>query len=200
MWEHFDRIIETCRRQGRDRGASRRDLERQLAANTQFIWLRRRNQVRQAVSWAKALQSNVWHIEAQRDYRGAYVYDFLGVLVARHRIERAEAVWQDYFDRCGVEPLVLYYEDYLEDMCGSVRAVSEMLGVETPTNIETQTELLKVQSDAASDEWERRFQQDRRGPAASALALAKGFFSPAWWGAYYRRATDRAVARTYSGR
>lgn len=200
MWEHFDRILDEGRRLGRDRGMSRLEAEKRIAGETKFVWLRRRNEVRQAVSWNKALQSNGWNIEAQQEYRGRYVYDFPGIALARRRIRRAETAWERFFERCGVEPLVLYYEDYLADIPAALRAVAELLGLPPPANIAAESRLLQVQSDALSEEWEQRFRRDSRGLLSSARALAAAIGSRAWLESYLRRATERSQARAYAGR
>ena len=187
MWEHFDRVIDKGLRDGPHRGLRRIDIEKQIAATTQFVWLRRRDHVRQAVSWAKALQSDGWNIGSQRAYQGAYTYDFPGISIARWRIRRAEAGWSDFFERCDARPLVLHYEDYLCDLPGAIGSIAKLLDVRVNGQIDTGSTLLQVQADTVNNEWERRYLVDSTGVASSLGATARAFANRAWWSAYRRR-------------
>lgn len=200
MWEHFDRIIDVSRRRGADKAKSRAELEKQLAAGVRFVWLRRRNQVRQAISWNRALQSNGWNIETQRAFQGRPVYDFPGIGLAQRRIRRAESAWQSYFNRCGVEPLIVYYEDYLEDIPAAMASLGRRLGLPPTSRVETETKLLDVQSDRTTDEWESRYRRDSSSALAAIRAYAAALASSEWRAAYRRRIRSRDQARAYSGR
>ena len=187
MWQHFDRLIDEALRDGAHRGLRRIDVEGQIAATTRFVWLRRRNRVRQAISWTKALQSDGWHMESQRAYRGAYTYDFPGICLARWRIHRAETGWSDFFRRCDARPLVLYYEDCLSDLPEAIGSIAWFLGVPPPDEVPAASSSLEVQADAVNDEWEHRFRVDSAGVAASLAAVARALGSKAWWSGYRRR-------------
>lgn len=189
MWQHFDRVIDEGLRNGAERGLRRIDVERQIAASTRFVWLRRRNRVRQAISWTKALQSDGWHIESQRAYQGAYTYDFPGICLARWRIRRAETGWSEFFRRCDARPLVLYYEDCLSDLPGAIGSIARLLDVPAPEEVHDASSSLEVQADSVNDEWERRFRVDSAGAAASLGAVARALGSGAWWSGYRRRIT-----------
>ena len=121
MWQHFDRIIDEGLRNGPDRGLRRIDVERRIAATTHVVWLRRRNRVRQAISWTKALQSDGWHMESQRAYRGAYVYDFPGLCLARVEDPPRRGRLVGLLPPLGARPLVLYHQDCLADLPGAWR-------------------------------------------------------------------------------
>ena len=187
MWEHFDQVIDKALRSGPHCGMLRLDIEREIAATTQFVWLRRRNQIRQAISWTKALQSNGWHIESQMAYEGTYVYDFLGISIARWRIRRAEEGWSGFFERCGVRPLILYYEDYLSDLPEAMDAIAKLLGLPAPEPIDPESTLLQIQADSINDDWEGCYRVDSNGALASLRAVAGAFGSRGWWAAYRRR-------------
>ncbi len=191
MWDQFDRLLETARTRGRDRGMSRTEAESRLASRTRFVWLRRRDGVRQAVSWAKALQSNAWNSRVQREFRGRYLYDFPGITLALRRIHAAEAAWQGFFDRWGVTPLTLYYEDYLVDRDAAVRSVAEGLGVAPVPVLDLQADPIEVQSDGVNLEWERRYREDSRSALTSVRAMAVAVASPAWWSTYAGRLRHR---------
>lgn len=128
--------------------------------NLRHVWLTRRNKVRQAVSFYKAIKTSEWRStdrksEAQLDYDFDYIDLLIQELVMR------EAVWQAYFDECGVVPLSLTYEDYVEDQEGTLRLVLEYIGIEYPPNLHIQP-MLKKQADTLSEEWVQRYRQEKQ--------------------------------------
>ncbi|MEP7365847.1 MAG: Stf0 family sulfotransferase [Acidobacteriota bacterium] len=187
MWEHFDEVIRKALRSLRHRGMQRSEIEREVAATTQFVWLRRRNEIRQAISWAKALQSDGWNIDSQNAYQGKYVYDFPGISLARFRIRRAESGWSGFFERCGIRPLVLYYEDYLSDLPAALEAIAKLLGVPPPEPVDAASIVLKIQADSINEAWEGRYRADSSGALKSARAVANALGSREWREGYRQR-------------
>ena len=43
-----------------------------------------------------------------------------------------EDEWAAYYERHGIEPLTLIYEDYVGDLCATVEAVLEHVGIPRP--------------------------------------------------------------------
>src|SRR5690606_26628754 len=108
MWSHMRPTLEASARYG----APGTDLERRLARSTRFVWLRRRDLQRQAISLTKALQSGAWRSRSAQEARCRYVYDFPGIAWRISELRKQEAQWQAFFERSSSEPLIVYYEDY----------------------------------------------------------------------------------------
>jgi LPS sulfotransferase NodH len=60
MWPQVRRTLEVSARRSLSGKVNFTELERRLAGNTRFVWLRRRDQEQQAISLNKAIQSNGW--------------------------------------------------------------------------------------------------------------------------------------------
>ena len=180
LWEHFRLTIARAIRSGTQRHLRIEDVERELAATTYFVWLRRRDRERQAISWNKALQSNGWRLEDQHAFQGQYIYDFPGIAHRLRQIRKDEAEWKRFFERCGVEPLTLYYEDYLLDPQGTIQLIANRLGVSLDGTVEPDA-LYKRQSDLLNEDWLRRYQRDSSGPLCRLRALARAGVSKDWW-------------------
>ncbi len=128
--------------------------------NLKHIWLTRRNKVRQAVSFYKAIKTWEWR---STDQKAAVEidYDFAMIDLLVQEIVMREAIWQEYFTECGVVPFALTYEDYVEDQEGTIRAILDYLGITPPANMSIQVALRK-QADSLSEAWVQRYRQDKQ--------------------------------------
>jgi trehalose 2-sulfotransferase len=124
-----------------------------------YVWVSRRDRVRQAVSLWKALQTQAW---AADDGDGAghepvYSYeaiDHLRALIAAH-----DRAWMAFFDTHGIEPLAVTYEQVAADLPGVVRSVLEYLDLDAAAADGVRPPMER-QADARSDEWVERYERD----------------------------------------
>jgi trehalose 2-sulfotransferase len=127
----------------------------------QFVWVRRRDRVRQAVSMWRAAQTARWRRAADDEGRArtlryeeeaiGHLYDMFGA---------HDFAWGRWFAEKGAQPLELFYEDFAADQEPAVRAVFDLIGVDAPLRLETPPSLRK-QSDHLSEEFIERFTADR---------------------------------------
>ena len=136
--------------------------------NLHYIWIRRRQRVRQAISMYKALNTGRWldftyaapvykQIETPNK---VFTYDFSKIKDCLVWIEQDDATWEHFFRYNNIEPLVVWYEEFAQDYVGGTQKILSYLGL--PTNIEIPPPRTKKQSGAVSEEWERRFKEDLR--------------------------------------
>jgi LPS sulfotransferase NodH len=107
--------------------------------NPRYVFLRRRDAVRRAVSHYRAIQSGVWW-RYGNGHRGTSVgprtragdppIDPEAIHQLLQRCARQEQTWADYFDRAGVVPLALTHEELVLDLGGGVDAVLRHLGID----------------------------------------------------------------------
>jgi LPS sulfotransferase NodH len=129
--------------------------------NLKCIFLTRRNKVRQAVSWWKAVQTNQYVLRAG-DSKVAndkliYNYDAISDLLQQSTIR--EAGWQAFFEAMDITPHTVVYEDLMSDFEGSMRHLLDALDlqdVEVPSTERT----VRSQSDELSIEWIERYRQE----------------------------------------
>ena len=96
------------------------ELVQDLFPNCKHIFLTRRNKVRQAVSWWKAIKDNQWHLapnqhhENEADfYEKNYDFDALSHLLKETALR--ECAIQAYYTKHDIQPLTLVYEDFIKD-------------------------------------------------------------------------------------
>jgi LPS sulfotransferase NodH len=121
----------------------------------QFLWLRREDEVAQAVSWAKAAQTGQYAAHQRRGREPEFDFEQIDNLLHLVRVETG--VWRRWFAANGVEPFRLTYEELRNDHAAGVLRALEYLGLEAPgTGITPPPDLTK-QADAVNAEWIARY-------------------------------------------
>jgi LPS sulfotransferase NodH len=136
-----------------------------LFPNLKFIWLTRRNKVRQAVSWWKAVQSSEWaRTKGDRAITAPPLhYNFAAIDQLATESLLREAAWQAYFSEWQVSPLALVYEDLIVHYAGAVARVVDFLGVREPYVLSEEAITLVKQADRVSEEWVQRYREEKQG-------------------------------------
>jgi LPS sulfotransferase NodH len=96
-----------------------------------FVWLRRRDRVAQAVSFAKAVQTGHWH-DWDPAPSAEPVFDFGAIEALIHEVEEHERSWADWFGARGVEPLELAFEELVSDPEAQTLRVLDFIGLRLP--------------------------------------------------------------------
>ena len=138
-----------------------------LFGHPRYIWVSRRDKVRQAVSLWRALQTRSWRHGRSGDERPTLRYHFEAIHHLVGRLESDDLGWRQFFAEHGLEPLTISYEDDLErDPSAAVRQALDWIGIRSPVPTAPRP-VLHRQSDALSDEWVAAYHRDA---AASAPA------------------------------
>ena len=139
-------------------GSEAEDLEmlREAFPNLQFIQIVRRNKVRQAISRARAAQTGLWKIKEGNVASGPAEFDPQLIASCLDDARREEIVWQEFFDRIGVQPYRIEYESLVVNYAGTVGGVLRFLKIRAPRSWQFQPVTIR-QTDALSREWEERF-------------------------------------------
>jgi LPS sulfotransferase NodH len=101
-----------------------------------YVWLTRRDRLRQAISLQRAQASGLWQSTQAKQGAPApppaldlaAVDDRLGDLAAW------DAGWEEFFAAAGVRPVTLVYEDLVRDPAASVRELLAALEIELPSD------------------------------------------------------------------
>jgi LPS sulfotransferase NodH len=134
--------------------------------NIHYIWLSRRDKVRQAVSLWKAKQTEIWreykdqHVaKDQHAPRQKPVFDFEAIDRWRNTILKHEAGWRRYFRTASVEPLMVSYEELGADYQATVLKVLQHLSIPLPADFIIPPPRLKKQADLLSEKWVWRYRK-----------------------------------------
>lgn len=94
-----------------------------------WVWLTRKDKMRQAISLCRAEQSNTWAVKANTDTkRLEFKYDFFELHSRLMTLLVSDFMWQLYFQRHGIQPLSIVYEDFFADLERQLRRLVDYLG------------------------------------------------------------------------
>jgi len=137
-------------------------LEALIGARTplRYVWARRADTVRQAISMWRAVQTRAWRGDEPGDERRPR-YHFGAIDHLRARFEADEAGWARFFDCHGISPLVVRYEADLErGRAATLHAVLRFVGIDPPGELLAEAPLAR-QADALTEEWVAAYHRDR---------------------------------------
>lgn len=132
--------------------------------NQKHIFLTRRNKIRQAVSWWKAIVSETWHRPqgVERNYRPEDIRDRYEFAAIRHLLLETslrEAKIQDMLNQAGAQALTIVYEDFIQSYEETIRKAVKYLGIDTEDFSVAPPHYQRL-ADDLSDEWTERFRQE----------------------------------------
>jgi LPS sulfotransferase NodH len=132
-----------------------------------FVFLRRRNLIRQAISAQVASVTRQWTADWPRagDVR-VEDYSYAELKRRFEALAQQNAKWERFFVLFGIEPLRVAYEDFLADQDGCLAAINAFVGGERAAP-EPMGDAFRVepQSTELNTIWERRFRSDFMGEA-----------------------------------
>jgi trehalose 2-sulfotransferase len=160
MWNQVPEIQALTSAIPEYRGLRPFELLSRLFDDPAYVWVIRRDKVRQAVSLWKALQTRSWRDGGgRRPAELHYRYEGINHLI--ELFESDDQAWGAFFAEHGIAPLVVGYEDHLElDQDAAVRSVLTLIGVAPPAGWEA-VQPMERQADALSEEWVAAYHRDR---------------------------------------
>jgi LPS sulfotransferase NodH len=133
-------------------------LFKEVFGQPKYLWIRRRDKVRQAISFWKSKQTNVYASSRPAPSGVAKpVFDFGKIQGFVERFRRQDEAWGRLLERNGAQPLVLVYEEFSQRLEETVRQAMDHLGVERPTRLQVPRPRLEKLSDQLNEEWYERY-------------------------------------------
>lgn len=131
---------------------------------SKHIYMTRRNKVRLAVSWWRAIVSGEWHrtfgeTPQEHDIADQYNFDAINHLLLESTM--CEAALEDFFSETKIIPLTIVYEDFIEDYEGTVLKVLEYLGIPAD-GVTVAPPALDKLADEVAEEWVQRYREERQ--------------------------------------
>src|SRR5271166_3141921 len=130
-----------------------------------YIYINRRDRVAQAVSMARALQTNQWSSQGEEGKKPELRYNRELIANAMKEVELQDAGWLNWFKAKNITPFRLTYEDLLADPAGAIQKVVEHLGVQNAERDEVKVPPVEKQGDDTNQEWIERFRREAEGGA-----------------------------------
>ncbi len=148
--------------------------------NVSYVHLKRRDKLKQAVSYAKGIQTGVWKIPVaihQDIYQYAVSPVYLQPLIEAcfDDLIAMDVAWDDYLQRFALPHLEVWYEDVVSDYAMGMLRLYDYLGLVPPETPEPQTKKL---ANRQSTDWVKRFEEETPWLKDSELknALSAGDF------------------------
>jgi trehalose 2-sulfotransferase len=159
MWNYFHTMLKSLRELPEYKDLDTPELMTSLFPNVHYIWIIRRDKVRQAVSWAKAGQTDVygWTKGETPVPKREPTFDFEFIDLLYDLILEGEAGWQSFFDSCGVQPFRVEYEDLVEAYEPTALRILDYLHISYPTNLVFGERKLHKQADALNEAWVKKY-------------------------------------------
>ncbi len=144
------------------RSESNPSLLNESFPNLRFVLLTRRDKVRQAISYVRAIQSDVWwsipgESETQPTPKQEPIFDREEIESRVAHLIYLEANWRRYFEERGIRPLTIVYEEMIDALEPAVSAVLHELGLPIPEGLTVPSPRLAKQSDQLTELWVRRY-------------------------------------------
>jgi trehalose 2-sulfotransferase len=128
--------------------------------NLHYVWLTRRDKVRQGISWYRALKSNVWRSTDPNTSQEAEIpFSYPEIESLVEQAVRSDRSWLTYFQRYAIDPLTFTYEDVAAAPEESVHTILRHLSLPPPLSPWPPSWQHQQQADARTDAWVRQYQQ-----------------------------------------
>ena len=177
MWNYFERMLQMLQEIPAHENLNGAQVLAAVFGNPKYVWMRRRNRVEQAVSWAMACQTGVW---AQRagvtsQPHPTPKFDFRVIDEWCNRISDHEASWANYFRENQIEPLVLYYEDVVACHRTAAERVLEFLALPLPHRMEIPAPAVEKQANEISAQWAASYRKLKTRQTSKLRQIAQRF-------------------------
>ena len=132
----------------------------ELFDRPRYVWVRRGDVVRQAVSLWRAMQTQSWRDDSTDGAAGGAVprYSFAAL---RHLVERLtdhDARWRDLL--AGAPVLEITYEELTADLPGAIRRTLDHVDVPLPGDAALTQPAMRRQADELSEAWVAAYARD----------------------------------------
>jgi LPS sulfotransferase NodH len=134
-----------------------------LLLSPRYLWIQRRDRLRQAISYTLAEQTGAWILDGTylplRETVAQPRYSYAEIRRHLLLLDRDVAAWEEYFDRRNLNPHIVVYEDLLENYEQGVLGCLRSLGVAALGQVPEPG--IKRQANETSRVWAQRYELDR---------------------------------------
>jgi LPS sulfotransferase NodH len=163
-WRHFGVFVDRSRDIEHCRALAPAALASALLPNLRYVWLTRRDKLRQAISYSRALQTGVWNVtRPDVAERPVPQYDRGSITTLLQATRDDEEQIREYFSANGIKPLTIIYEEFVYCYEATCRDVLQYLGEQAADDFRLPSPALTRQRDAQTEEWVQRYEEDMHG-------------------------------------
>jgi trehalose 2-sulfotransferase len=161
MWGYFHQCSGQIQRLPGNRHQTTHTALASVFPELSYIWIKRRDKVRQAVSHSKARQTNIWVVtnESVPGEVRKPVFSFQQIDFIVRQLEAHDIAWQRYFALHGLRPYTIFYEDFVENYEKTALNILRYLNISLSEPIQFSARRLQKQADQESEEWVQRYHE-----------------------------------------
>ena len=159
MWAYFFDFVVQAREVPEWSWLGHDQLMESIFPDTCYLWVSRRDKVRQGVSWWRAEAGGQWALAAG-DASLAHGPEELDLAAVKNLVEVArvhDEAWGKYFAERGAQPWHIYYEDLVEDLAGAAASALGYLGL-AGAGPQVVRPRLQRQADELTERWVAEYQ------------------------------------------
>ncbi len=159
MWNYFHTMLGGLGALPGCAGLHPPQLMASLFPDLHYIWIVRKDTVRQAVSWARAGQTGVYacHKGESPVPKQEPRFDFAFIDQLYHLILKGEAGWQHFFAECGVQPFRVQYEELVQAYESTALRILAYLGISCREALVFGERQLQRQADELNEAWVEQY-------------------------------------------
>lgn len=124
----------------------------------QVIYLTRKDKIAQAISYAKATQTNAWFHDVEYHVKPEYDKELIDKMI--YWIDLQENSWEKFFEIKKVSPIRVFYEDVIHDEVGVINSILKCMKVDGKAATRVSLPVLTPQADEVNLNWIERYLQD----------------------------------------
>jgi LPS sulfotransferase NodH len=160
MWNNLPWAVRKFQEMPSFAEMSRAAIFRAAFPGLRVVNVRRRDRVRQAVSWARMAQDGVWVVSDDEPAVPSRTpkYDFDLIAALERLILDGELGWRLFYEELGLTPYEVVYEDLVAPgvLTANVTGILEHVGVRAPSDVILHPRTHR-QADSVNDEWTARY-------------------------------------------
>lgn len=171
IWTFFEEFISKLRQIPGYGEMETHELLPTIFPNLHYIWITRRDKLRQAISWWKAIQKGSWLNVGGRELPASETsasrepeFSLEAIDALLQRIDQDEESVKRFFKACGVEPFTVIYEDFVTAYEETTLCILEYLKIPVSEKIVFRERNMQPQSDTLTEEWPQRYRMLKQTP------------------------------------
>jgi len=158
MWHYLDGLLpqlaSTCSLQG----AQPAEILAAAFPNLRYLWLRRGDKVRQAISLYRALETRIWRsTDGGKGEDREPTFNLVAIDQLVQLTLAEDHAWQAYFQQYSLQPWVVTYEDLAASSEDVIVAILDHLGLPHQARPLRSRWRHQKQADKLTEEWVRRY-------------------------------------------
>ncbi|MCU0524272.1 MAG: Stf0 sulfotransferase family protein [Elainella sp. Prado103] len=151
MEKNFSDLLKRLHSSHHIAGNSHLETLRDVFPGVKFIFITRRNKLRQAISLSRAEQTNQWEkhacsISSTEKNQRFFITPFY-VKSAVQRVLKREAEWRNFFQDNGITPYIITYEELVRNPTLHIHKILDFLEIPNVTEVEVSSPTLRRQAD-----------------------------------------------------